>query len=86
MKTININDYNVSMGKLINVDDKQVFMQSKIPYATNIEMSTLLYNRDRLLNKNETYYIYCQGGRKSKRVVNVLDAYGFKVVQVVLNK
>ena len=86
MKTININEYDLSMGKLIDIEPKEIFMQKHIDGAINIPQETLLYNRDRLLNKNETYYIYCHGGHKSKRVTNILELYGFNVVQVIINK
>ena len=85
MKTININEYNPNMGKLIDIEPKEIFLKHHINGAVNIEKDTLLYNRDRLLNKNETYYIYCSKGFKSRRVVSILEAYGFKVVQVMLN-
>ena len=85
MKTINIKDYNSSMGKLIDIESKDIYLNHHIQGAINIEKDTLLYNRDRLLNKDETYYIYCTKGFKSKRVVSILEAYGYKVVQVMLN-
>ena len=84
MKSISINEYNSSMGKLIDVESKEIYNQHHVDGAINIPYETLLYNRERLLNKEETYYIYCRGGHKSKRAVNVLDIYGYKVVQVKL--
>lgn len=84
MKQINIKDFNSSMGKLIDVESKEIYNLNHIDGAINIPYETLLYNRDKLLNKNDTYYIYCQGGRKSKRAVNILELYGFKVVQVLI--
>ena len=85
IKTININEYNPSMGKLIDIENKEVYLKHHVNGAINIEKDTLLYNRDRLLNKDETYYIYCLKGNKSRRVVSILELYGFKVVQVMLN-
>ena len=86
MKSININEYSPSMGKLIDVEPKEIYNQHHIDGAINIPYEILLYNREKLLNKEETYYIYCRGGHKSKRAVNVLDLYGYNVVQVILNK
>ena len=86
MKTININEYNSSMGKLIDIEAKEIFNQNHLEGAINIPYEVLLYNRERLLNKNETYYIYCRGGHKSKRIVNILELYGYNVVQLLVNK
>jgi rhodanese-related sulfurtransferase len=85
IKTININEYNSSMGKLIDIENKEVYLKHHVNGAINIDKDTLLYNRDRLLNKDETYYIYCSKGNKSRRVVSILELYGYKVVQVLLN-
>ena len=84
MKVININEYNPSLGLLIDINDKLIYNQNHIDGAINIEYETLLYNRDKILDKNKTYYIYCKGGHKSKRLVSILLAYGFNVVQVLL--
>ena len=85
MKSIYINEYDPSMGKLIDIEPKEIYFQKHINGAINIPYETLLYNRDKLLNKEETYYIYCHGGHKSKRAVNVLDLYGYNAVQVIIN-
>ena len=85
MKVINIKDYNSSLGKLIDVEESIIYNQKHINGAINIPLETLLYQRDRLLNKSETYYIYCQGGRKAKRACTMLEVYGYKTVLVLLN-
>ncbi|MBR1416800.1 MAG: rhodanese-like domain-containing protein [Bacilli bacterium] len=84
MKVIHISDYNPRMGKLIDIESYDLYKLNHIDGAINIPNDTLLYNKDRLLNKNDTYYIYCRGGHKSKRVVSILESYGFNVVQVLL--
>ena len=85
MRSIMLGEYYPSLGKLINVEDETDYNIKHVPGSINIPYDKLLYNKDSLLNKNETYYIYCEGGHKSKRAVNILEAYGFKVVQVIIN-
>lgn len=86
MKTIDISEYNPNMGKLIDIESKELYIQNHIPSSVNIPYETLLYNREKLLNKEDTYYIYCRGGHKSRRAVSILEMYGYNVVQVVVNK
>ena len=69
MKTININDYTHD-GELINLDE-----------IDNYEK--LLYNPNIYLDKNKKYYFYCKKGIKSKKVVSILEIYGYNVVRVV---
>lgn len=69
MKTININDYTHD-GELINLDE-----------IDNYEK--LLYNPNLYLDKNKKYYFYCKKGIKSKKVVSILEIYGYNVVRVV---
>ena len=84
MKSIHISEYNPNLGTLIDIENKEIYMKSHIDGSINIPYETLLYNKDKLLDKNKTYYIYCKGGHKSKRAVSILEMYGFKVVQVLL--
>ena len=73
------------MGKLIDIEPKEIYNLKHINGSINIPYDTLLYNRDKILNKDETYYIYCHGGHKSKKIVNILELYGYNVVQVIIN-
>jgi rhodanese-related sulfurtransferase len=84
MQTISIRDYQSNWGNLIDVEDSTTFKLKHLKGAINIPYETILYNKDKLLDKNKTYYIYCQGGRKSRQVVSVLEAYGYKVVRVLI--
>lgn len=70
MKTIKKNGYHGD-GILIDLD------VSYEPY------DNLLCNHNKYLNKNMKYYIYCKKGFKSKKVVAVLEAYGYDVTLVI---
>ena len=69
MKTINMNEFNYD-GELINLDEYDHYEK-------------LLYNPNLYLDKNKLYYFYCKKGLKSKKVVSILEIYGFNVIRVI---
>ncbi len=80
MKKILLSEYKDNMGIFIDVNnnDSQIVKNSiHIPYEK------LLINHKELLDKNKKYYIYCNGGIKSKKAVNILDFYGYDVTYIV---
>lgn len=79
MKKILLKDYKKGMGTFIDVnynDSKVVEGSIHIPYEN------LLVNHKELLKKNNKYFIYCNGGIKSKNAVNILEFYGYDVTLV----
>ena len=84
MQIINIKDYNPSLGPLIDVEDVSVYKIKHINGAINIPFIELSYNFQNLLDKNKHYYIYCNAGNKSRRIVAILEIYGYQVTQVLL--
>lgn len=79
MKKILLSDYKEYMGTFIDVNDNDHKM---FPSAIHIPYEKLLINHKELLDKNKPYYIYCNGGIKSKKAVNILDFYGYNVTLV----
>ena len=69
MKTINIKDYNHD-GELINLDNIDYYEK-------------YLYNPSLYLDKDKKYYFYCKNGIRSKKIVSVLEIYGYDVVRVI---
>ena len=53
-----------------------------LPNAKNIPMNFLITNPDNYLNKEEEYYIYCNRGINSKKVCEVLNNLGYKVINL----
>ena len=84
MQVINIKDYNSSLGPLIDVEDASVYKIKHQNGSINITFTELSYNFQNLLYKNKHYYIYCTAGNKSRRIVAILEIYGYKVTQVLL--
>lgn len=79
MKIIKLSDFKSSMGIFIDVNynDKHLFKGGK-----HIIYEDLLINHKEYLNKNEKYFIYCNGGIKSRKAVNILSFYGYDVTLV----
>lgn len=70
METIFKHEYQ-NDGIFINLDT------SFDPYTN------LLLNHNKYLDKNKKYYFYCSQGTKSRKVVSVLEAYGYNVKRVI---
>lgn len=43
----------------------------------------LLLNPSKYLDKNKKYYFYCKKGIKSKKVVSLLEVFGYNVTRVL---
>lgn len=82
MKSINIIDYNQSMGPLIDVQHPIDYIKYHDPRSINIYADKLIMNHKKYLDKNKTYYIVCLKGKLSKKVVQTLTYYGYKMIQV----
>lgn len=82
MKTIKYEQYNVSMGNLINVEDVLTYKE-EFGYGANIPYEKLIYNKERYLTKGRPYYIICSKGRKSRKACSLLELYGYDVTQVI---
>lgn len=82
MKKINIQEYKPSMGPLIDIQDPISYEEYHHPLSVNINGDKLLLNHPNYLNKTTTYYIVCKNGHKSRKVANILEFYGYHVVQV----
>lgn len=83
MKRINLSDYNPSMGILIDVQHPEDYKKNPTPNSVNIYADKLLLNYKSILDYRKKYYIVCQKGFLSKKVVAMLEFYGFDVTQVI---
>lgn len=84
MQVINIKEYNPNLGPLIDVEGASFYKMKHVEGAINIPFSELSYNFQNLLDKNRHYYIYCNAGNKSRRIVAILEIYGYQATQVLL--
>lgn len=77
MKKILLSDYDYSMGIFIDLSNSKV-----VGSSMDVSYEDLLINHSELLDKSKKYYIYCKGGIKSRKAVNILEFYGYDVVLV----
>lgn len=80
---ITINDlFRIPNAKIIDIRSGQKYNDNHIPGAINISFEQLMSFPEKYLNKNDTYYVYCQMGSTSLHVSRVLRVKGYKVVSV----
>lgn len=68
---------------IIDIRDNTSYNIDHVYNSINIPMNKLLNNPDLYLNKQDTYYIYCTSGYKSKKTCELLSLLGYKVINVV---
>ena len=79
LKKILLSDYQSNMGIFIDINNNESHVVSD---EIHIPYEQLLINHKELLDKNKKYFIYCNGGIKSKKATNILDFYGYDVTLV----
>ena len=85
MYSVSISQLKLVMNNenLIDIRDIEKFNGSHIIGAHNIPMIKLLADPSRYLSKNKIYYIYCQQGITSVRLVGSLRKQGYNVYNVI---
>ena len=76
-------EYNPSMGILIDVQHSLDYKKNPTLNSKNIYADKLLLNYKVLLDRNKKYFIICNKGSLSKKVVNMLEYLGYDVTQVL---
>jgi len=67
---------------IIDIRSNQSYNNNHIPNAKNIPSQTLINNPSKYLEKDKTYYLYCQKGTSSIRVCSFLTNLGYNVINV----
>lgn len=67
---------------IIDIRSNQSYNNNHIPNAKNIPSQVLISNPSKYLEKDRTYYLYCQKGTTSIRVCSLLNNLGYKTVNV----
>jgi rhodanese-related sulfurtransferase len=84
-EVIHVNDLDKHMGSinLIDIREPYEYKTGTMKGAKNIPMGILLNNPEKFLTTDQTYYIMCQSGGRSKNACNVLTKSGYQVINVV---
>lgn len=67
---------------IIDVRENFEVAAGKIPGAKNIPLSQLAIRKGEL-DKNKTYIVVCQSGNRSKAACGILEALGYKAVDMI---
>lgn len=83
MKRINLSDYNPVMGILIDVQHPLDYKKNPTQGSINIYADKLLMNSKAYLDFGKRYFIICNKGFLSRKVVAYLEYLGYNVTQVL---
>lgn len=72
-----------SSNILVDIRDKYEYLLSHINNAINIPYNFLSLLPENYLDKNNTYYFYCDNGKKSKELCESLNKIGYKTIDLV---
>ena len=68
---------------IIDIRDKYQYVLGHIPNAQNIPYIYLIMTPENYLEKEKTYYLYCEHGEKSRKVCSHLQELGYQVVDLI---
>lgn len=68
---------------IIDIRENYLYEKGHLFNSVNIPMNVLLNNPSKFINKNETYYIYCSSGIRSKKTCELLRLLGYNVINVI---
>lgn len=83
IENISISELNkLSNINIIDIRNIEKYNDKHIPGAINIPLNQLLINPEKYLRKDLKYYIYCQMGMQSRKLVQILKNSGYNVVNI----
>ena len=68
---------------IIDIRNENEFLMGTIPSSKNIPAIKLEISPEKNLNKNETYYIFCNNGKTSKVLTEKLNIQGYRTVNII---
>lgn len=73
----------LNTNNIIDVRSSTEYNLGHLPNAKNVPSMHLLAHPEKYLNKDETYYIYCQTGMTSDKICQILNKKNYKLVNVI---
>lgn len=67
---------------VIDIRGNQSYNNNHIPNAINIPYEKLLLHPDQYLRFSKNYYLYCQKGITSKKLVALLNRMGYHTISI----
>ena len=68
---------------IIDIRNAQSYNNNNIPGSINIPFEKLIVEPQKYLQKNKTYYLYCQQGISSGRICQILRNMGYTCINIM---
>lgn len=68
---------------IIDIRDNYSYCLGHVKNAINIPYYNLLSNYSHYLNKDSTYYLYCDYGKQSKEISERLNLFGYHTLNII---
>lgn len=72
----------INCVSVIDIRDEEDYHRGHIAGAINVPFEKMLVSFKTILNKSLTYYIYCDTGKLSLKLVQILIKNGYKTVDI----
>ncbi len=76
-------DHFTTVENIIDIRDKYQYLLGHLPNAKNIPYIYLIMTPENYLNKEQTYYVYCSHGEKSRKICSHLKELGYQVIDLI---
>lgn len=83
IKNITVSQLDIENSIIIDIRSVEKFNTSHIPGSKHVSGESLINDPERYLNKSKIYYIYCQFGRQSFKVCQILSKKGYNVINII---
>ena len=84
IENISIQNLNeINNPNIIDIRSIEKYNNGHIPNSKNIPLEQLLIKFNKLLNKKEKYYIYCQKGIQSKKICQILKKNNYNAINIL---